>query len=271
MLRQWRLITTAPASGAYNMAIDSAIAVAVGAGEVPPTLRLYAWDPPCLSLGYAQPFGDADAERVLQLDWDIVRRPTGGRAILHTDELTYSVAVPMNHPLAEGSVVDSYRRISMALLNALEALGAHPHADQQSSAALRDKSPVCFETPSHYEITVDRRKLVGSAQARRGNSVLQHGTLPLYGDVSRICDVLHYPDAHARETAKLLVQQRAVTLSQVLGRQIDWQTAADAVATAFQETFAIEMTADALTAHEHELVLEQLEAVYSNEEWTQRL
>lgn len=271
MLRQWRLLTAPPKSGAYNMAVDAAVAAAVGAGAVPPTLRLYAWDPPCLSLGYAQSIADVDMARLRQQGWEVVRRPTGGRAILHTDELTYSVAVPADHPLAEGSVVDSYRRISTALLAALEALGAQPHADPQSKDAVRDKSPVCFETPSHYEITVDGRKLVGSAQARRGNSVLQHGTLPLYGDVARICDALNFPNEAERESAKQLVRARAATLHDVLGIVVDWQTAADGIINAFGLMFEIDFARGELTTYEHGLVLEQLQATYSNEEWTQRL
>jgi len=79
----WRLIITPPAAGAWNMAIDEAILEATGTGSAPPTLRLYGWDPACLSLGYAQPIADADLDRLALAGWDLVRRPTGGRAILH--------------------------------------------------------------------------------------------------------------------------------------------------------------------------------------------
>ena len=91
------------------MAADMALLQAVGAGLTAPVLRLYAWSPPCLSLGYGQHVSEADRGRLAALGWGIVRRPTGGRAILHTDELTYSVALPADHPLAAGSVVESYR------------------------------------------------------------------------------------------------------------------------------------------------------------------
>ena len=91
------------------MAIDEAILEAAGHGEVPPTLRLYSWQPACLSLGYAQPFADADQAALERFGWQIVRRPTGGRAILHTDELTYSVSGPQSEPRLAGSVLESYR------------------------------------------------------------------------------------------------------------------------------------------------------------------
>src|SRR6185295_7261954 len=93
-MRQWRLIYDLPTTGAANMAADEAVLQAVSAGESMPTLRLYGWSPPCLSLGYGQKTRDVDFERIAANGWDVVRRPTGGRAILHVDELTYSVSLP---------------------------------------------------------------------------------------------------------------------------------------------------------------------------------
>src|SRR5690606_2640196 len=160
-MRQWRLINDCPTTGAHNMAVDDAILTAVARGDAPPTLRFYDWSPPCLSLGYAQKSADADLTRLAAAGWDVVRRPTGGRAILHIDELTYSVAVPEDHPLASGGIVDSYRRISAALLAGLQRLGAQVDA-RPREGSLRGAGPVCFEIASHYEITVNGRKLVGS-------------------------------------------------------------------------------------------------------------
>ena len=114
MLETWRLIKTPPASGSWNMAVDEAILQAVGNGLVMPTLRLYSWKPACLSLGYAQPIGDVDTRQLEQRNWDIVRRLTGGRAILHTDELTYAVVGPQDNPHLIGGVLESYRRLSKA-------------------------------------------------------------------------------------------------------------------------------------------------------------
>ena len=90
----WRLLLSEPLSGPENMALDEALLENVGRGMAAPTLRLYAWRPPCLSLGYAQPVGDVDQTALAEHQWDVVRRPTGGRAILHTDELTYAVIAP---------------------------------------------------------------------------------------------------------------------------------------------------------------------------------
>jgi lipoate-protein ligase A len=105
------------------MAADEAILETAARGQSNPALRLYAWSPPCLSLGYAQPISDVDLDQLSSLGWDLVRRPTGGRAILHTDELTYSVIAPLSEPRVSGSVLDSYQTLSQALLRALWQLG----------------------------------------------------------------------------------------------------------------------------------------------------
>ena len=119
----WRLLLTPPARGAWNMAVDEAILDHIGRGAAPPTLRLYAWEPACLSLGHAQPFADVDVARLRERGWEVVRRPTGGRAILHTDELTYSVIAPVDEPHVAGSILESYNRLAGALLQAVQALG----------------------------------------------------------------------------------------------------------------------------------------------------
>lgn len=255
------------------MGSDESILRAVGAGMQPPTLRLYGWQPACLSLGYGQRASDVDFQRAAALGWDVVRRPTGGRAILHTDELTYSVTLPADHPLAAGSVIESYRRISAALLNALWRLGAQAAADQQ--AAAQAASAVCFETPSHYELTVEGRKLIGSAQVRRFGGMLQHGSLPLAGDIARICDGLAFASDSEREAARERVWQRAVTLADVLPEGTSdaatlWQQAAAAVVAAFDETFVLTFEPGQLSVDEAAVAAELAESTYSSSVWTLR-
>jgi len=269
-VRQWRLIYDQPTLGALNMAVDEAILAAVSSGDVPPTLRLYAWNPACLSLGYGQRARDADLDRLAERGWQIVRRPTGGRAILHTDELTYSLALPMDDPLAQANLVDSYRQISAALLIALNSLGAQAQANRAEGNMTQVTNPICFETPSHYEITVEGRKLVGSAQVRRKQGILQHGTLPLTGDIARICDGLVYPDEAARSAAKADVHDRALTLEAALGIALDWQTVADAVAAGFAQAFDLTLIPDELTPPERDQVERLTAEVYANPDWTFR-
>lgn len=221
--------------GASNMAVDSAILAAVACGDQPPTLRLYGWDPFCLSLGYGQRIGDVNPDALAARAWDLVRRPTGGKAILHGDELTYSLSLPLDHPLAGEDVVESYRRISAGLLRALALLGLDPDPPRQSERVRgADPGPVCFEMPSHYEISVKGRKLIGSAQLRRKGALLQHGTLPLFGDLARICDVLHFASEASRNLGKRKVRDRALTLAEAVGKPLTWS----AVAAAFEQGFA---------------------------------
>jgi lipoate-protein ligase A len=222
-----------------------------------------------LSLGYGQQAQEIDWDAIGLRGWQVVRRMTGGRAILHTDELTYSVTLPLDHPLAQGDVVQSYRTISSALLRALVYFGAHPAAEpSQTTEPHRD--PVCFEMPSHYEITVEGRKLIGSAQARKHGGLLQHGTLPLHGDLGRICDVLVYVDAGAREAAKARLSGRAVTLETVLGQVVDWKVAADAVVAGFRETFALDFEVSEISTAEAMMAQKLAVEVYGTEAWTRK-
>jgi lipoate-protein ligase A len=266
----WRAIVHPPYDGATNMAIDEALLESVTAGDAPPTLRLYAWTPACLSLGYAQKTTDADRDRIAARGWDIVRRPTGGRAILHTDELTYSVAVPEDHALMEGSIVDSYRRLSEALMRAVERVGGRVSADRQEGPSHATKGPVCFEVPSHYEITANGKKLVGSAQVRRGGGALQHGSLPLTGDLSRICDALVFADESARATARERVLSRAITLQDAIGHPATWEETAEAVYESFAAAFGITLNIEALTPSEADRAGFWRETRYATEAWLRR-
>ena len=214
----WRLIVDdAPRSGAANMALDQAIAEAAAAGESLPTLRFYRWEPPAVSLGRHQPAAEADVAAAEVRGYEVVRRPTGGRAILHTDELTYSVTAPADEPRVRGGVMDAYLRLSNALVAGLRNAGVTTVDKAPGHVRTsKDVSAACFEVPSAYEITAGGRKLMGSAQSRRGGYVLQHGSLPLVGDITRLIDVLVLEPAQAAALRADLAE-RACTLAQALG------------------------------------------------------
>ncbi len=269
----WRLLETEPAPGAWNMAVDEAILEATGQGLVPPTLRLYAWDPPCLSLGYAQPLADVDRSALARHGWDLVRRPTGGRAILHTDELTYSVSAPPAEPRVAGSVLESYQRLAQALLQALHRLAVPAETEEKYTLPedTNPKGPVCFEVPSNWEITVDGKKLIGSAQVRRQIGVLQHGSLPLHGDLARITQALAFPDESTRADAATRLIARATTVESALSRRVTWRQAADAMARAFQQTLNLELVRGDLTDGEKARARALMEEKYTHPAWTDRL
>ena len=268
----WRLIRSSSGRGAWNMAVDEAILEACGRGESLPTLRLYSWEPACLSLGYAQPVNDVDLNSLHQHGWDLVRRPTGGRAILHTDELTYAVIGPQHESRLAGGVLESYQVLSKALLEALHRLSIPAQAQEKpvSATGADPKGPVCFEMPSSYEITVNSKKLIGSAQARRKGAVLQHGSFPLFGDLARIIDVLSFPDEVSAKQAAARLHERAITAEEILGKQLDWGTAAQAFTEAFKAALHLDLQLGALTADEQSRAEELLEKKYAHPEWTNR-
>jgi len=261
----WRLIHSAPADGATQMAMDEAILRAVSCGESPPTLRFYAWDPGCLSLGRGQPVADVDLEALVASGFDLVRRPTGGRAILHVDELTYAVVAPDDDPRVAGGVVESYRRLSAGLIRGLERLGVTGIVSDERAASRRAKGPVCFEVPSDYEIAVDGRKLVGSAQMRARGAVLQHGAVPLTGDIARICPLL------AALPGRNRVRARAATLEDVLGKPVSWSDVADALAEGFAEALTLELKPAELSNGERLWTESLREKKYATDDWNRKV
>jgi lipoate-protein ligase A len=276
------------------MAIDEAILHALADGEGRPTLRFYRWQPPCLSLGYNQHHAEVDEEACARLGYIWVRRPTGGRAILHTDELTYSVIAPLEEPRMAGGIMESYRRLSTGLLAGLRALGADVFQAQEEKALNPEQSAVCFDTPSNYEITVDGKKVVGSAQVRRRGIVLQHGSLPLTGDLGRIFACLRTgkrlpgraaaqetPDAGVGERSggdgravgrwREWLLARAATLEQVLGREVSFDEAAAALAEGFAGALNLSLEAGDLSDYERALAERLRREQYANDAWNRRV
>jgi lipoate-protein ligase A len=183
------------------MALDEALMEAVrDGGEA--VLRFYRWEPACLSLGRNQPAAGRYREDLLaEAGWDVVRRPTGGRAVLHDRELTYSVVTPAG---LLGSPRESYAAVNRALVAAVRRLGVP--AVLQPRTAHRAPVPTlapCFRDPAEGEVVVQGRKLIGSAQYREGNVVLQHGSLLLEGDQRRVAGLLREPGAEEEAPAVL--------------------------------------------------------------------
>jgi lipoate-protein ligase A len=252
------------------MAVDEAILHHIGRSDSPPTLRLYAWTPACLSLGYAQPFADVDVRRLQAQYWEVVRRVTGGRAILHTDELTYSVIAPNDEPRVAGTVLESYNRLAQALLLAVKTLNV-PVEMKEEKTSEKSNNPVCFEVPSTYEITVNGKKLIGSAQARKKEGVLQHGSLPLTGDLARICGALVFEDESARDIASRRLLERATTVEAALGRRVGWGVAAQACVGAFEARLGIHLEEGRLSESESNKADELVREKYDHPSWTERV
>ena len=256
------------------MAVDETLLEMMANSRAQPVLRLYAWNPPCISIGYAQSFKDINLDHLSELNWDLVRRPTGGRAILHVDELTYAVIGPHSESRLAGGVLGSYRRLSGALTCALKKIGlpaqALPQAKRESAASTAH-DPICFEQPSNYEITVNGKKLIGNAQARKKTGVLQHGTLPLYGDLTRITHVLNFDSEELRATAAQRLLARATTVEHALQHSITWKMAADAIISAFSEILNLKLIPTNLTSEEFARAAVLVNEKYALPKWTKRI
>lgn len=270
MTETWRLVLDGEADGFTNMAVDEAMLEAHIAGEVPPTIRFYRWQPPCLSIGYFQRAGrEVDEAGCRQLGVDWVRRPTGGRAILHDIELTYSVVARQDNPLVSGSVHESYRKISTALVAGLNRLGspaemASPHLRGQGLG-----SAACFDAPSAYEVTIFGRKVIGSAQTRRASALLQHGAILIDVDMDRQVGVILPPPNLTRSELAALLQPRLISLREALGRPIRATELAGALRAGFVEAWDIALEEDTLSPEE-QARLPALVEKYGSEAWNRR-
>jgi lipoate-protein ligase A len=196
-----------------------------------------------------------------------VRRPTGGRGIFHANEVTYSIVAPIDHPAVSGGIVESYRRISLALAAGLRAMGVDVAADQKRSDISRDllAAANCFTAPSHYEITVDGRKLVGSAQTRSAGWLLQHGSILLGIDATAWNTVMPSPAGRGVALGDLMI-----AMDEIFGAPPGADEVRDAVIAAMESTFAIDLVPGeagaALLAAAEALAREK----YAADTWTLR-
>lgn len=231
-------------TGAANMAADMALASAVQRGEVPSTLRLYGWKPWAVSLGYNQKETDIDHEASARYGFDIVRRPTGGRAILHANELTYAVAMPANGT----GITETYSLISKALVDGLSGICADVsyESSQLNFQTLykRQESIPCFSASARYEVQINGRKLVGSAQRRftvpdLPEVVLQHGSILLGTEHKLLAEILSVNEDAVKQKILADIEHKTIDLSTATGRIVTAEEASDAVVRGFERTMGI--------------------------------
>jgi lipoate-protein ligase A len=242
--REWRLLVTEPADGATNMAIDEALWRARQAGQAPPTVRFFAWRPATVSLGYGQPLDRAvDVDACRRLGVGLVRRPTGGSAIYHDGperELTYSVVATADDLGTSRDLLETYRWIARSLVAGLRALGAPAEMAGVASAG-GPIAPFCFARTGSCEIEIGGRKVVGSAQRRQGRVFLQHGSILLGVDATRLRMIFpSTPDPLAPLT----------TLETALGRRPGFDEVAAALVAAFEAEHGLALKPGGLTPEE---------------------
>jgi lipoate-protein ligase A len=242
------------------MAVDEAVLerYAAAPGPEPPTLRLYGWSPPALSLGRSQP-ATHRPEFLEQAGIALVRRPSGGRAVLHDDERTYAVIGRLGTTPFPRGVVATYGAVAGALVAGLRRLGAVAWtAPAATTAGTRAAAAACFAAASVHELTFRGRKLVGSAQLRRRGAFLQHGSIPLRADGRRL--------ASALGLAEPVLGQG--DLAQALGFRPEPAEVDRALVQAFEERFRARLEPGELTCSEADRAARLRAAKYLSESWT---
>ena len=242
-MQNWRLIIDGDLPGATNMAHDVAILEAVAAGSSPPTLRLYGWSPPCLTLGRHQGIDAADLEFCRSNGIDVVRRPTGGRALLHHLEQTYSVVAPLGNGPLPKPLQQAYSTICRSLVAAMQSIGVRAELTG-GEVNLQLPGPrttvPCFEAPAGGEVVVNGRKLVGSAMRAHDGVILQHGAILLDWD-----DRLQAGSMGVGRPADL--RTSITTLKDEAAGGLSRQEVGDAVVDAIGSTLAVELEPGSMT------------------------
>ena len=272
-MKQWYFINSGPCTPSFNMALDEALLNWHSEKLIPPVIRFYEWEPATLSIGYFQQVHkDIDLEEVHRQGLGFVRRPTGGRAVLHEHELTYSIIVEEDYPNMPQSVTEAYRVLSEGLLLGFRNLGLDayfsvPDTEEKKEDLKRPKSAVCFDAPSWYELVVEGRKVAGSAQTRQKGVILQHGAILLDMDEEKLLSLFRFADEEARERMRRKLPEKAVAMNRLVDRPFTIEQCVEAFKSGFQQSLEIELIPYELT--EAQLAyIEQLEKEkYASNDW----
>ncbi|MCY8669652.1 lipoate--protein ligase family protein [Bacillus haynesii] len=272
----WRFIDSGRQDPAFNMALDEALLYWHSENKIPPTIRFYGWNPPTLSVGYFQ-----NIEKEINLDavkkhgLGFVRRPTGGRGVLHDQELTYSVIVSEEHPEMPKTVTEAYRVISEGILEGFRELGldayfAIPRTEKEKQRLKNPRSSVCFDAPSWYELVVEGRKVAGSAQTRQKGVILQHGSILLDLDEDKLFDLFIYKNDRLRERMQRNFKQKAVAINELTKEKVTIEEASEAFKKGFEKGLNIHLEPYELTEEETEFVAYLAKTKYAADEWNYR-
>jgi lipoyl(octanoyl) transferase len=260
----WRLLSTPSASGARNMALDQALLDNASRAGFIPTMRFYSWSPAALSIGRFQPADDVDLEVCTAEGIDVVRRPTGGKSILHLDDFTYSIVIPPSYPMPD-SVVEAYRIICGGILRALELLGIDASILVRRGDDYRSAGGACFAASTQADLEYAGRKLCGSAQVRRRGALLQHGSILLKDHSELLFKLLRFGDVKDREGHLRDFRSRCMSLDET-GHPCSWSEMADAFRHGFADAFQARLEEGGLSTEEDRR-WEDLTESYLSRQW----
>lgn len=269
----WGFIDSGDQSPSYNMALDEALLDWHSQGIIPPVIRFYGWNPPTLSIGYFQKVAkEINMDAVKEHGLGFVRRPTGGRGVLHEHELTYSVIVSEDYPDMPQTVTEAYRVISEGILKGFHHLGmeayfAVPKTAEERESLKNPRSAVCFDAPSWYELVVEGRKVAGSAQTRQKGVILQHGSILLDLDEDKLFSLFNYPNERVKERMQKAFKNKAVAINDISAKKITLDEAKHAFKEGFIEGLNIKLTPFELSEEQKQYVDTLAKERYENDEW----
>ncbi len=267
-----RIIDTEPMNAFMNMAIDESLSNTIKENPEEIIFRLYTWKPAALSLGYFQKFHKEVNEVGLKQRFiDVVRRPTGGRAVLHDDEVTYSILISKDSPIFKKSVTESYKQISESFLYSLEYLGLKNIILQKPlGSKLPHTSSACFDAPSSYELVCNGKKIIGSAQKRFKHGLLQHGSIPITMDVDLLFDCLKIEKKDKINVLKKYFKRQATSINEELDKPITKIQLKNALIEGIKKGFGYETYIDNVNERELTLANKLNKEKYSTKEWNYR-
>ncbi|MFT8871960.1 MAG: lipoate--protein ligase family protein [Sporolactobacillus sp.] len=264
MTTTWFFLSGGAQSPAYNMALDEYLMNRHGKQ---PILRFYSWQPPGLSIGYFQKTkGRINTEGLRRRGITLVRRPTGGLAVLHHKELTYSIIIPEDNPAMPHAIVGAYRALSQGLLEGFHQLGLHAELAIPAKKS-GEHTPVCFEEASWYELVIAGKKAAGSAQMRHQGMILQHGSIPIHTDSDELFDCFIYPNAAVKAHAARIFSQKATALDRELGRTPELDEVKAAFYRGFKRGLKLNFEPFVLSAEDDMLVRRLAETKYQTDQW----
>lgn len=272
-METWTYIDSGMQEPSYNMALDEKLMDWHRAGDIPPTIRFYEWEPATLSIGYFQRVDrDIDLEAVAAHKAGFVRRPTGGRAVLHDDEVTYSVIVREDHPLMPQSVTEAYRVISQGLLEGFREMGLEaefsiPKTEEEKSDLRNPRSAVCFDAPSWYEMVVNNRKIAGSAQTRQRGIILQHGSIIRTLKENELFDMFKFPNQRVRERMQKGFKTKATPINELISPMPSLEEMKNIFKAGFERALQVKLEPLLLTETQKKQVKELADNKYKQDSW----
>ncbi|ALS78849.1 lipoate--protein ligase family protein [Planococcus sp. ANT_H30] len=274
---KWVFINSGAGTPSFNMALDESLLTWHSEGLIPPIIRFYGWQPAALSIGYFQKVEkEIDMDVVNRLGLGFVRRPTGGRGVLHEHELTYSIIVSEDYPQMPETVTEAYRVLSEGLLEGFKNLGLDayfsvPDTAEKRADLKKPKSAVCFDTPSWYEMVVEGKKVAGSAQTRQKGVILQHGAILIDLDAEKLLSVFKFPSEEAKERMRMKIPEKAVSINSLRKTPATAEECIAAFKKGFEQALSIDLEPYVLTEQQLAEVKALEEKKYANHEWNFRV